>query len=101
MCMAYGVGAALTLDEFALWLNLRDVYWERDGRESFEAMAVFAGALCIGIFGQPFFRGVGQGVTALLRRGPLNRCPISGLTADRRLSRMRKSAFLPKLFPSP
>jgi hypothetical protein len=31
MSMAYGVGAALTLDEFALWLNLRDVYWERDG----------------------------------------------------------------------
>src|SRR5215469_6503735 len=28
MCMLYGVGAALTLDEFALWLNLRDVYWE-------------------------------------------------------------------------
>ena len=24
MCMGYGVGAALTLDEFALWLNLRE-----------------------------------------------------------------------------
>ena len=24
----YGIGAALTLDEFALWLNLRDVYCE-------------------------------------------------------------------------
>jgi len=68
MCMAYGVGAALTLDEFALWLNLRDVYWEREGRESFEAMALFAGALCIGIFGHPFFRGVGQEVTASVRR---------------------------------
>lgn len=33
MCMAFGAGAALTLDEFALWLNLRDVYWEREGRE--------------------------------------------------------------------
>jgi hypothetical protein len=27
----YGLGAALTLDEYALWLNLRDVYWEREG----------------------------------------------------------------------
>ena len=27
MSILYGVGAALTLDEFALWLNLRDVYW--------------------------------------------------------------------------
>jgi hypothetical protein len=68
ICMAYGVGAALTLDEFALWLNLRDVYWEREGRESFEAMALFAGALCIGIFGHPFFRGVGQEFTAIVRR---------------------------------
>ena len=25
MSILYGVGAALTLDEFALWLNLRDV----------------------------------------------------------------------------
>ena len=58
--MAYGVGAALTLDEFALWLNLRDVYWEREGRESFEAMALFAAVLAIGIFGHPFFRGVAR-----------------------------------------
>src|SRR3954466_4257250 len=29
LSMLYGVGAALTLDEFALWLNLRDVYWDR------------------------------------------------------------------------
>lgn len=68
ICMAYGVGAALTLDEFALWLNLRDVYWEREGRESFEAMALFAGALCVGIFGHPFFRGVGQEFIAIVRR---------------------------------
>jgi hypothetical protein len=45
MSMAYGVGAALTLDEFALWLNLRDVYWEREGRASFEALSLFGAAL--------------------------------------------------------
>ncbi len=67
MCMGYGVGAALTLDEFALWLNLRDVYWEREGRESFEAMAVFVGALCIGIFGHPFFFGVARESGAVFR----------------------------------
>ena len=32
MSILYGVGAALTLDEFALWLNLKDVYWAREGR---------------------------------------------------------------------
>ena len=58
MSMTYGVAAALTLDEFALWLNLRDVYWQREGRESFEAMALFGGILAIGLFGQPFFHGI-------------------------------------------
>lgn len=56
--MLYGVAAALTLDEFALWLNLKDVYWQREGRESYEAMALFGGLLAIGVFGAPFFRGL-------------------------------------------
>ena|SRR5579875_2754089 len=56
--MLYGVAAALTLDEFALWLNLKDVYWQRQGRESYEALALFGGILSIGIFGGPFFREI-------------------------------------------
>jgi hypothetical protein len=59
--LAYGVGAALTLDEFALWLNLRDVYWEREGRESLEAMALFGALLTIGFTGHRFFRGAIKG----------------------------------------
>jgi hypothetical protein len=31
--MLFGVAAALTLDEFALWLNLRDVYWTGIAKE--------------------------------------------------------------------
>jgi hypothetical protein len=58
--MLFGVAGALTLDEFALWLNLRDVYWEREGRESFEALALFGGLLAIGIFGGPFWRGIAK-----------------------------------------
>lgn len=68
MSMTYGVAAALTLDEFALWLNLRDVYWNREGHESFEAMGIFGGLLCIGIFGGPFFRGVAREMVGLFRR---------------------------------
>ena len=64
MSMLYGVAAALTLDEFALWLNLRDVYWEREGRESYEALALFGGLLGIGIFGARFFRAA---VTRIFR----------------------------------
>lgn len=58
--MLYGVAAALTLDEFALWLNLSDVYWQREGRESYEAMALFGGLLAIGVFGASFFRGIAR-----------------------------------------
>jgi hypothetical protein len=60
MSMTYGVAAALTLDEFALWLNLRDVYWEREGRESFEAIALFGALLAVGVFGRSFFVGIGR-----------------------------------------
>jgi hypothetical protein len=56
--MAYGVGAALTLDEFALWLNLRDVYWEREGRASVEAIFLFAALLAVSIYGGQFFKAL-------------------------------------------
>jgi hypothetical protein len=34
----FGIGAALTLDEFALWLYLKDVYWMEEGRASIDAV---------------------------------------------------------------
>jgi hypothetical protein len=37
---AFGVGAGLTLDEFALWLHLEDVYWSEEGRRSVDAVIV-------------------------------------------------------------
>jgi hypothetical protein len=45
----FGVGAALTLDEFALWLYLRDVYWCPEGRSSIDAtvLAVVVAALLL------------------------------------------------------
>jgi len=62
--IAFGVGAALTLDEFALWLNMQDVYWDRQGRESVDAVIIFGGLLSAGIWGWPFLRAL----TGLLRR---------------------------------
>jgi len=38
----FGVGTGLTLDEFALWLNLQDVYWSEQGRRSIDAVIVAA-----------------------------------------------------------
>jgi VanZ family protein len=42
--VVFGIGAGLTLDEFALWLNLRDVYWSEEGRRSIDAV-IFAATL--------------------------------------------------------
>ena len=48
----YGIAAALTLDEFALWLDLQDDYWDAQGRKSIDAVAIFAGLLTIGVAGR-------------------------------------------------
>jgi hypothetical protein len=48
----FGVGAALTLDEFALWLYLRDVYWSEEGHRSVDASVMgvlLAGLLLVGL----------------------------------------------------
>jgi hypothetical protein len=34
----FGVGVSLSLDEFALWLHLQDVYWTEKGRKSVDAI---------------------------------------------------------------
>ena len=38
----FGIGMGLTLDEFALWLNLKDVYWSEEGRRSIDAVIIAA-----------------------------------------------------------
>ncbi len=38
----FGIGAGLTLDEYALWLHLEDVYWTEEGRRSVDAVIVAA-----------------------------------------------------------
>ncbi|WP_084701809.1 hypothetical protein [Streptacidiphilus anmyonensis] len=51
----FGAGAALALDEFALWLHLEDVYWSTEGRKSLDAvfLAVGVGLLLVAGF-NPF-----------------------------------------------
>jgi hypothetical protein len=60
MSLLYGVGAALTLDEFAIWLNIQEgVYWTRRDLASLDAVILFGGALLIGIWGRDFLKAVG------------------------------------------
>ena len=66
--IVYGIGAALTLDEFALWLNLQDVYWAGKGRESVDAVIIFASFLSVGIWGFPFLAGVARELRRLRKQ---------------------------------
>ena len=57
LSIGYGMGAALTLDEFALWLNLDAMaYWSRQGRESIDAVVLFGALLAMGTWGAPLLR---------------------------------------------
>jgi hypothetical protein len=65
--IAYGIGAALTLDEFALWLNFKDVYWEKQGLESLEAVVIFLSLLAVAIWGRPFLGALARECVRKLR----------------------------------
>jgi hypothetical protein len=61
MSLLYGIGAALTLDEFTFWLNLDpNAYWSREGRASLEAVLLFGFALLIGIWGRSFWKALSR-----------------------------------------
>lgn len=47
----FGVGAGLTIDEFALWVYLEDVYWSEQGRVSIDATVIAAAAMGLVLLG--------------------------------------------------
>lgn len=58
--VVYGSGAALTLDEFALWLNLEDDYWTKQGRESIDAVVLFGSLLTMSVLGRGFLKDLAR-----------------------------------------
>jgi hypothetical protein len=66
LAVLFGIGCGLTLDEFALWLHLEDVYWSAEGRSSVDAVIVatiVGGMLVSGI--APLGGGEGGSVVAI------------------------------------
>jgi hypothetical protein len=52
---AFGIGAGLTIDEFALWVYLDDVYWAEEGRSSIDATVIAAAGMGLVLLGfSPF-----------------------------------------------
>jgi hypothetical protein len=87
MSVCYGAGAALTLDEFSLWLNLDpNDYWSREGRISIDAVILFFSILAVGAWGAPFFRGL----QIMWRKRPVFRRELNrGETTIRRVRLLR------------
>jgi hypothetical protein len=61
----FGIGAGLTIDEFALWVYLEDVYWAEEGRSSIDATVIAASLIFLVVLGaNPFEFNNGEGVLA-------------------------------------
>jgi hypothetical protein len=69
---SYGIASALTLDEFSLWLDLRDDYWSEQGRKSIDAVAIFGGLLAITAVAGPALDEVGLMPEIVKRLAPLD-----------------------------
>jgi uncharacterized membrane protein len=69
VAILFGVGMGLTLDEFALWVNLQDVYWTKKGRESIDAVVIAASLLTITLLGLGFWIDVLQALLVFLGVG--------------------------------
>ncbi len=53
--LCFGIGIGLTIDEFALWVHLDDVYWADEGRQSIDATVIAASVLGLILIGvRPF-----------------------------------------------
>lgn len=98
LAVAFGIGCGLTLDEFALWLHLEDVYWSEEGRSSVDAvfLAVILGwMLIVGI--APFDSGDGGSVLAIMALVAVNVLLALIVIAKGKLLTAVFGAFIPLL----
>jgi hypothetical protein len=66
VAVMFGIGAALTLDEFALWLHLEDVYWAKEGRQSIDAVVVATTLAGLAVLGSTFWVDLGRATRHLV-----------------------------------
>ena len=78
----YGIATALVIDEFALLLNLRDVYWTTEGRTSIDVALTTIAVALVYFLAKAFWRRLGRELLRSLR------CRLGGhgLLTGRRLS---------------
>jgi hypothetical protein len=64
LAILFGIGAGLTLDEFALWLHLDDVYWSQQGRASIDAVILAGVCAALVVLGLRIWLDVAEDVEA-------------------------------------
>jgi hypothetical protein len=97
LAIVFGVGAGLTMDEFALWLHLEDVYWSERGRASIDAVIIAAAGGALVLLGLRIWIDVAEdvaaGVEALIAAGGSALVALAvGVTALRAWRRRRRRA---------
>lgn len=61
LAFLFGVGVGLVLDEFALILHLKDVYWTSEGRKSVNAVILAIALLGLALLGEAPLGGISRG----------------------------------------
>jgi len=61
----FGIGVGLTIDEFALWVYLEDVYWAEQGRASIDATVIAAALIGLIVVGANPFEASEEGVSVI------------------------------------
>jgi hypothetical protein len=92
----FGVGMGLTLDEFALWLHLEDVYWAEEGRSSVDAVifaAIIAGGYIVGFV--PLDAGDGGSTVAIVATVAVNLALCAFVALKGKISAAVIGMFIP------
>ncbi|MEX1143087.1 MAG: hypothetical protein WD993_09855 [Thermoleophilaceae bacterium] len=96
LAVLFGIGCGLTLDEFALWLHLEDVYWAEQGRASVDAVIVAVvggGMLLAGL--APFDSGDGDSIAAIAAVVVVNLAVVGVVVAKGKLLSAVVGSFVP------
>jgi hypothetical protein len=69
LAIPFAIGAALVLDEFALWLRLEDNYWSKDGRLSVDVVTWVAALFGIYYVSARFWQALHRELLLLIGLG--------------------------------
>ena len=90
----FGIGMGLTIDEFALWVYLDDVYWAEEGRKSIDAAAFATAVIGLLLLGfNPFEKNENLGAVLLTTALIVVFCSIS--FAKERIAHGLLGLFIP------